>query len=363
MNHHTILASAWFVTAVLSFAAPALADDKAPTAAPPAAPASAPASAPAAPASAPSNPPPAAPASGPRKDTTAITPTRTRTPSAAEVEEARVHFQRGIEFFGEESYEAALVEFQRAYEIAPSYQILYNTGRIHAELKDYARALRDLKRYLLEGGDAVPDDRRQQVLTLTRSLEQKVATLEIVSSVPGAHISVDDVPVGDAPLKGIVVNPGDRRVTASKEGYLPSTVVVTVVSSEARNVPFKLTPMNQSRVVVQKSSIAPVIGWATTGVLAVGAVACGIVALNAEKDLDERKNTEVGGGPDAFEDDASKVKTWSIASDGLAIGAVVAAGVSLYLTLKGSGSESPPKSSAATGLMISPRSVAFRGAF
>lgn len=303
-------------------------------------------------------PPTAAPAATP-KDGDAQKATSSR-----EVEEARVHFQRGIEFFGDESYEAALVEFERAYEIAPSYQILYNTGRIHAALKDYARALRDLSRYLREGGDAIPDQRRQEVQQLIRSLEQKVATLEIVSSVPGARISIDDVPVGEVPLKDQRVNPGSRRITASKAGYNPSTIVVTVVASEARRVSIDPQRVAQSKVIMERASIAPVVAWAATGVFAAGAAATGIVALNAEKKLKDRKDTEIGAPAGAFDGDAAKVRNWSIASDALTASAVIAGGVSIYLTFfRGSHAEPAPQKAGLSDVVLTPGNVAVRGAF
>ncbi len=285
--------------------------------------------------------------------------------ASSEIEAARVHFQRGIEFFNDESYEAALVEFQRAYEIAPSYQILYNTGRIHVALKNYARALRDLRKYLAEGGANISDDRRAQVNEFIRTLQQKVATLQIVSKVPGALISVDDHPVGTAPVQGLVVNPGDRRVTASKPGYLPVTVVVKVTATEARRLEISPTKVAQSKVVVQRSSIAPVIAWTATGLLTAGAVASGIVALNAEKDLNDRKDSEIGAPKGAFDDDADKVKTWAIATDALAAGALIAGGISVYLTFF----NQDPAERAATapkpqlGLAVTPRDVALHGTF
>jgi hypothetical protein len=301
----------------------------------------------------------AAPATSGPAGAAALQPAASR-----DVEEARVHFQRGIEFFSDESYEAALVEFERAYQIAPSYQILYNTGRIHAALKDYARALRDLNRYLREGGDAVPDERRQQVLQLTRSLEQKVATLEIVSKVPGARVSVDDVPLGETPLRGVMVNPGSRRITASKPGYNPSTVVVTVVASEARRVSLDPQQVAQSKVIVERASIVPVVTWAATGVLAAGAATAGIVALNAEKKLKDRKDTEIGAPAGAFDDDAAKVRNWSIASDALTAGAVIAGGLSVYLSFfRGPRAEPAPQKAGVSDLVLAPGSVAVRGLF
>jgi tetratricopeptide (TPR) repeat protein len=285
--------------------------------------------------------------------------------ATTEIETARVHFQRGIEFFNDESYEAALVEFQRAYEIAPSYQILYNTGRIHVALKNYARALRDLRQYLAEGGANITDDRKAQVSELIQSLQQKVATLQIVSKIDGTLISIDDHPVGTAPIKDLFVNPGDRRVSASKPGFLPVTVVVTVTATEARKLEISPTKVAQSKVVVERSNIAPVIAWTATGLLTAGAVASGIVALKAEKDLNERKDTEIGAPKGAFDDDADKVKTWAIATDALAAGALIAGGISVYLTFFSEDAAEHAVAAPAPrlGLAVTPRDIALHGTF
>ena len=71
------------------------------------------------------------------------------------------HFQRGVDLYNGGDYRAALIAFQRAYEIAPNFGVLYNLGQASAELKDYVSALDAFERYLKEGGDAVPADRRE----------------------------------------------------------------------------------------------------------------------------------------------------------------------------------------------------------
>ncbi|RYE85226.1 MAG: hypothetical protein EOO75_17190, partial [Myxococcales bacterium] len=77
-------------------------------------------------------------------------------------EEGRQRFKRGVEFFKEGDYNAALVEFRRAYEVAPSYRILYNLGQTSYELQDYAGALTAFTRYLKEGGAEVDAARRAE---------------------------------------------------------------------------------------------------------------------------------------------------------------------------------------------------------
>ena len=62
-------------------------------------------------------------------------------PSGAAVDQAKAHFKTGTELYDENNFRGALVEFQRAYQLAPSYRVLYNIGQVDMELADYAGAL------------------------------------------------------------------------------------------------------------------------------------------------------------------------------------------------------------------------------
>src|SRR5262245_23960832 len=56
-------------------------------------------------------------------------------------EEARVRFERGVQLVGEEQYEAALIEFRRAFELTGEYRVLYNIAQVCNHVRDYACAL------------------------------------------------------------------------------------------------------------------------------------------------------------------------------------------------------------------------------
>src|SRR5689334_22666620 len=90
--------------------------------------------------------PPPGPTPGATPGATPATPPpvtpKTGSDSADPVDRARVHYERGLQLFNEENYEAALFEFERAYELAPSYKILYNMARIQRQQNNYAAALR-----------------------------------------------------------------------------------------------------------------------------------------------------------------------------------------------------------------------------
>src|SRR4051812_11192477 len=75
-------------------------------------------------------------------------------PSEASQKEANTHFQRAVQLYSEADYRAALVEFKRAYEIAPHVAVLYNIGQAHYQLQNYAEALSSFERFVAEGGTA-----------------------------------------------------------------------------------------------------------------------------------------------------------------------------------------------------------------
>src|SRR5438105_2983977 len=84
------------------------------------------------------------------------------TPAGAQpspVDQAKAHFKNGTDLYDENNFRGALVEFQRAYELAPSYKILFNIGQVDMELQDYAGAMTAYARYLREGGPDVSADR------------------------------------------------------------------------------------------------------------------------------------------------------------------------------------------------------------
>jgi len=175
-------------------------------------------------------------------------------PAAAEPtkeakEEASRRFQRGRELFNEGDYRTALVEFRRAYELAPNYIVLYNIGNVQFQLLDYAGALDSFEKYLSQGGANIDPKRKADVDRDIEKLRSRVARVEITTSVPDADITIDDLPVGKTPFnKSLVLNPGRHKITAIKEGRLPASQTVEVASGDTPSVKLDLPekPLNQS---------------------------------------------------------------------------------------------------------------------
>lgn len=63
---------------------------------------------------------------------------------------ARGHFQAGASYYEAGSYEDALREFQRAYDLSQRPQLFYNLSLCYQNLDDYENAIAFLRRYLDE---------------------------------------------------------------------------------------------------------------------------------------------------------------------------------------------------------------------
>jgi hypothetical protein len=272
-------------------------------------------------------------------------PNASKPDSADPVERARLHYERGLQLFNEENFDAALFEFERAYELAPSYKILYNMGRIQRQQNNYAAAMRSYARYLREGGAGVPADRRTEVEGELAVLKPRVAAVTVKVNVDGADVYADDIPVctatiessciGKSPLEApILVNGGRHKITATKQGYAPATSLVSVVGSDAIDVKLDLVSYDRPAAPPTNPWKLPMlIGWGVTGAGVVTAIVTGVLANKASSD--ESAATDRLGVTRAELDDAKhKTRTLATVSDAFFIGSAVTAGVSTYLTIR-----------------------------
>jgi hypothetical protein len=266
------------------------------------------------------------------------------------LEVARGAFQRGVDLFREGNFQAALAEFQKANQAAPSYRILYNIGQAYFELHDYVNAVKFYQQFLTEGDKAVPAARRTQVEESIQKLQTRIGTLDIQVNQDDAQVSVDDVVIGASPLPyPVKVNPGARRVSATKEGFAGTVRTVTVAGSDQLAVVLELgdpattgqglRPLGVGEKASQgdgkaggASRVPLVVALAATGVSAATAVLFGVLANSAKSDLDKDLNT-FAISPAQVDDDRSTLRRYALLSDVATATTLVAGGVSLYLAL------------------------------
>ena len=216
------------------------------------------------------------------------------TGSPAATAQAREHFQRGVKLYEEDDFRTALIEFKRAYELAPNSTILFNIGNSYYQLREYAEALKNLEQYVREVGAAIPKESRAQADREIEELRGRVAHVTFTSNVPGAELTMDDAKVGALPLpQNQIISSGRHRLSLSKPGYRTVTKDVDIAGGDTLSIPFEmkaeeLTVMGSPPVIEKSGGHAGSIAAFSIGVvgLAVGTVA-GIAALSNKSDLDD----------------------------------------------------------------------------
>ena len=129
------------------------------------------------------------------------------------VREADRHFQRGVALYVEADYRGALVEFERAYTLAPNGIVLFNVGETQYQLRDYAAALATFEHYLVEvhrlGGEL--------------SLSSRLVTPTDALLALGAHAHDENPHRQDEPYRNALVGIYARLAASAKAlaGYVP----------------------------------------------------------------------------------------------------------------------------------------------
>jgi tetratricopeptide (TPR) repeat protein len=158
--------------------------------------------------------------------------------------EARRHFDAGVACAKQGSYSAALVEFTRAYQLSPSYAVLYNIGKAQEALGQPVEAVAAFERYLAEGGAAVPADRRTKVTAQLKELEAHIGTITIHAAPETATVYLDGAVIDAATAaRGVRVNIGPHRVMATADGYVSTKREVDVERVGVFDVTLALAPI------------------------------------------------------------------------------------------------------------------------
>ena len=85
---------------------------------------------------------------------------------------AKRHYERGQKLFALQKFEAALDQFQKAFDADPIPDFLFNIGQCHRNLDDYEAAIFSFKRYLKLDPET---PNREKVEELIAQLEEKQA--------------------------------------------------------------------------------------------------------------------------------------------------------------------------------------------
>jgi PEGA domain/Tetratricopeptide repeat len=289
--------------------------------------------------------------------------------SEAEVDQARKHFSQGLKLYKDGDFDAALVQFERAYAVKSNYKVLYNIAQCYFELHQYVEARDALSRYVKDGGASIEPERRAQVDSDLAELQKRIAHLRLSVNVKGATVYVDGKKAGVTPLTSVIdVNEGQRTVSVEARDHGTKQRVVRLAGGEEQTVTLDFEDVKPG-AASSGGAPAPASSKASDGLgpafwvtgisalaLGAGAGVTGFLALQAQSDHQDALKRP-GVTPPELDDDRTKAKTLALTTDILAGSAIVLGGIAtVLLVTHDSGKQQ-------VGLGVGPGSVSLQGRF
>jgi len=147
--------------------------------------------------------------------------------------EAKVHFKKGMQAIADGKYEEGISELQRAYEIKPHPNVLYNIARAYAESGDLEGAVANYQKYL--DGNPPDKDEVSQVLQALQSRIERQKAIQAASQ--------------------------QQAVTPSGPGTTPGTTTPgTTPTTPGTTTPGTTTPTTVAQTPGGPSSVGPAPG-------------------------------------------------------------------------------------------------------
>ena len=127
--------------------------------------------------------------------------------------EARVYFKKGMEAISAGKYEEGISSLEKAYEILPHPNVLYNIARAHVEAGNLEKAVENFKKYL----ETNPPD-KDDTLAVVKALEARLKKQEAEREKGQPEPALPEKPVSTekpvSPEKPVTPQPGPPQPPA-----------------------------------------------------------------------------------------------------------------------------------------------------
>jgi len=289
------------------------------------------------------------------------TETAPATPEVDPYAEAKERVKRARKLYESENFDAALTEFQAAYDAMLGHparpNVLYNIGRCQEGLYRYDAAIASYKKYLTEAGDDAPD--RVKVESTIEALRGFLGTLVVELStttgpLPSSYeVWVDGRRVGDN-VESFLVPGGNHTVEIRASGFESASQEVQLPARSEKTLSLSLAPLAK-----EYKGLSSTYFWTAGGLaLVAGAVGgtFGVMALTNRSGLDSKESEAV------TVDDVDGLESQALVADIFFVGAGVFATTATILAFMTDWSEDGMESSPVTvkevGLLPVPQGAA-----
>jgi hypothetical protein len=146
--------------------------------------------------------------------------------------EAAERFDRGLRLVDDGDLSGGLVEFQRAYDLAPLPLILFNVGLVEAELGRPVDAAKALRQVVAQPQAIAPERLSHAQEVLAKELD-RIGQVSVTANVSEGTIELDNVEVAKWPLaEPLEVSSGSHVIGIVTRGYAPARQEVRVAAHE-----------------------------------------------------------------------------------------------------------------------------------
>lgn len=142
---------------------------------------------------------------------------------------AEESFEKGLDFARQGKFELALIEFQAAYEVLPTPEVLFNIASCLKELSRFTEAIAGYEQFLKQAPDdtsaGLIDDAKKSI----EELSTYVGRLRISCDQETAEVIIDGKNFGTLPREEpYILDIGPHYVTIIKQGFINVTKKVIV---------------------------------------------------------------------------------------------------------------------------------------
>jgi hypothetical protein len=158
-------------------------------------------------------------------------------PAIAAPDEAKTHFERGVSLFEDRSFDGALVEFQKSFELKPTPAALQNIAVCQKSLHRYTDAIATLEKMVQDFGAQLSPEDKKAAQDAVREMTNLLGTVVLRVTPPDARVTLDDRAVDESERKsGVRVSSGEHRVVAEAQGRKRFEQIVKIVSGENKTI-------------------------------------------------------------------------------------------------------------------------------
>ncbi|MEJ7735269.1 MAG: tetratricopeptide repeat protein [Polyangiaceae bacterium] len=294
--------------------------------------------------------------------------------SAPRPERYKQHMDNGVRLYADHNYRAAVAEFEAAYAAQPKANPLVNLALCYKAEFRYPKAIEVLEKALTRHLDTMDEADRKAAIDGINEMKALLAHLRVTLVPADAGLRVDGEPVApDAATRPIAVGPGMHRLVATRQGYLDASQELSVVSGDDKAVTLKLPGALAGRATSEggKPEAPPASSERySTSLMVVGIVSGSVGLLTAIggasilvlKDAVCTEEDQAQGA--ALCDDEKRIGTGVVLT--VIGGALVAAGIPMFIVGAGPGHAAPaasPRASLRPELRVGPASGALRWRF